>query len=93
MRKLLRAVISIVLISIIASDAYSQVIKGTITEKETKEPIPGANVMCEETFAGIITDSDGKYCLNVSEGDITIQFSFLGYETITQTFNIKKEIA
>ena len=90
MRKLLRAMISVVLISIIASDAYSQVIKGTITEKETNEPISGANVMCEKTFAGTISDSDGKYCLNVTEGDITVQISFLGYESITKTFNVKK---
>ncbi len=91
MRKLLRAVISIVLISIIASDAYSQVIKGTITEKETNDPVAGANVVWKELASGTISDSDGKYCLNVTEGDITVQISFIGYETITQTFNVKKE--
>ena len=82
MRKLLRAVISVVLISIIASDAYSQVIKGTITEKETNDPVAGANVVWKELASGTISDSDGKYCLNVTEGDITVQISFIGYETI-----------
>ncbi len=44
------------------------------------EPVIGANVIEKETTNGVITDSDGKFTLEVAPG-ATIQVSYIGYNT------------
>ncbi|WP_343329127.1 TonB-dependent receptor [Polaribacter staleyi] len=52
-------------------------ISGTVTD-ETKEPLPGVNIMVKGTNRGANSDFDGKFTIKVSKGDI-LQFSFLGF--------------
>src|SRR5262249_14547644 len=40
-------------------------------------PLPGANVVVKETKAGVQTDIDGKYSIQVAQGQ-TLVFSFVG---------------
>ena len=65
----------------------SKKIKGTITDS-SGVPIIGANVMVKGTTNGTITDLDGNFSLDVSEGDI-LEISYIGY--LTQTQRIGKE--
>ena len=56
----------------------------TITGKVTDEfgsPLPGVNVVVKGTSTGVTTDADGMYTLEVSSGDVTLVFSFIGYAT------------
>ncbi len=53
-------------------------ITGIVTE--TNGPLPGATVVVKGTTNGTQTDFDGKYTLQVNEGE-TLQFSFVGYNT------------
>ncbi|MEQ8471787.1 MAG: TonB-dependent receptor [Marinoscillum sp.] len=53
-------------------------ISGTVTD-ENGESLPGATITVKGTTNGTITDIDGKYSLNVEEGDVLI-FSFVGYQ-------------
>ncbi|MFA0965008.1 SusC/RagA family TonB-linked outer membrane protein [Roseivirga sp. BDSF3-8] len=63
-----------------ALQAYSQVqVKGTVTE-ESGEPVIGVQIQEQGTTNGTITDVDGGYTLNVSEG-ATLIYSFIGFET------------
>lgn len=59
--------------------AYSQgrQVTGTVTSSEDSQPVPGATVLEKGTNNGTITDSDGKFTLNVQEG-ATLVFSFVG---------------
>ena len=52
-------------------------IQGVVTD-EKGEPIIGANIVEKGTTNGVITDIDGKFLLNVSEGT-TLQISYIGY--------------
>lgn len=52
-------------------------ITGIVTD-EQKEPIIGANIVEKGTSNGVITDTDGKFTLDVS-ADAHIQVSFIGY--------------
>ena len=52
------------------------------------EPLPFANVLVKETGDGVTTDFDGKYTIELSSGNYTLIFSFVGYETKEIT-NIK----
>ena len=53
-------------------------ITGVVSEKDTGEPIPGAAVVVKGTTNGTSTDLDGKYALQVSDGDV-LQISFVGF--------------
>ena len=55
-----------------------QLITGTVTDGTTGEPIAGVSVLIKGTSQGTITDSEGKYSINASEGSVLV-FSFLGY--------------
>lgn len=59
-------------------------ITGTITDRETGEPLPGATVLIEGTTRGAAADADGVYIiLDVAPGRYTLQASFVGYGTQT----------
>ncbi len=55
------------------------VILGTVTDKNTQQPIPGAVVQIPGTDAGTTTDSLGRYRIETAVGTQNIQASFLGY--------------
>ena len=52
-------------------------------DKETGEPLIGANVMIDGTALGAATDIDGNYfILQISPGAYKIRFSMIGYQTL-----------
>ncbi|WP_400076426.1 SusC/RagA family TonB-linked outer membrane protein [Winogradskyella sp. R77965] len=55
-------------------------INGTVTDKADAMPLPGVNVLIKGTARGTATDFDGKYSLEVNEGE-TIVISYVGYTT------------
>jgi len=54
-------------------------VTGTITDSQTGEPMPGVNIVVKGTTMGAITEADGKYSLSVSDRNVTLIFSFVGY--------------
>ncbi len=61
-------------------------IAGNIVDKETKQTIPGVNILLEGTYYGAATDFDGNYKMNdVAPGEYTVKISFIGYKTIQYT--------
>ncbi|HDR50460.1 MAG TPA: TonB-dependent receptor [Mariniphaga anaerophila] len=76
-----------VLFLFIKVNAQNQ-IKGTVTDLE-KNPLGGATIYLPEMSKGTITDANGEFLLNnLPNGDIKIQFSFLGYNTQMLTVNM-----
>lgn len=48
----------------------------------TGDPIPGVNVLFKETKQGAITDIDGRFSIDVAQGQkVTLVFSFIGFTT------------
>ena len=58
--------------------AQERTITGTVTDAETGESVPGANVVVKGTTNGTITDFDGKYQISVGS-DAVLVFTFVGY--------------
>lgn len=64
-------------------------IKGKLIDEVTKEPIIGANVVVLKTSVGSVTDINGNFMLNLDgEGSKEIQFTFIGYASITQMIQL-----
>lgn len=61
-----------------SSWAQDRSVSGQVTSIEDGSTLPGVNVVIKGTTKGTITDFDGKYTLNVSDGAILV-FSFIGY--------------
>ena len=53
-------------------------ITGIIFDGEFNEPLPFANVFVEGTEIGTTSDFDGKYEIEISPGNYTLLFSFVG---------------
>ena len=82
--KLMTLVIIFVQISVFANSK----IKGKVLDKSTGEPLPGANVMLENTNLGSATSFDGTYTINnIPPGNYVLQVKYLGYKP--EKFNIK----
>jgi TonB-linked SusC/RagA family outer membrane protein len=64
--------------AIIIETLQTRTISGRITSAEDNQPLPGVNVIERGTNNGTVSDIDGRYTLNVSEG-ATLVFSFVGY--------------
>ncbi|GAA3643817.1 SusC/RagA family TonB-linked outer membrane protein [Flavivirga jejuensis] len=58
-------------------------IRGTVVS-DKGEPLPGVNVIIKGAKTGTSTDFDGKYSLNLRDGDVkstVLIFSYLGFKT------------
>ena len=67
-----------------ASISFAQVtVKGTVTDKEDNSPLPGVTVVIQNTTKGTVTDINGKYELQIDSLGQTLEFKFVGMETVT----------
>ncbi|MCT4644699.1 MAG: SusC/RagA family TonB-linked outer membrane protein [Carboxylicivirga sp.] len=57
-----------------------KLIKGKILD-ENGDPLPGANIIVQETGSGTITDTKGEFVLNVKTLPVTLNVTFIGFET------------
>jgi iron complex outermembrane recepter protein len=66
--------------------AYSQTnISGRVTDRNSGESIPGANVYAPDLNQGTVTDSRGEYHLRLNtDRPVRMIFSFVGYQNIEQ---------
>lgn len=68
-------------LSVMAATAGT--IKGTITDRQTKEPLTGATVQVSGTAQGAVADLDGNYTLELKNGTYTLTVRYIGYKDMT----------
>lgn len=61
-------------------------VTGKITSSADGQPIPGVNILIKGTNVGTVTDIDGNYRIDVSDGTGILVFSSIGY--ITQEMEV-----
>ncbi len=88
--RLFKITILLIFISgkLLVAQNYTQTIRGTITDKTTGTPIPGANIMIPNTnpLIGTSSDQDGKFRLDkVNIGRLTLKITFVGYNDVILT--------
>lgn len=83
---MLKKLLSAVLLLGLVSPGFSQAVgklSGVVKDKESGEPLPGVNVVIQETFLGASTDVDGFFVvLNVPAGTYTVAFDYIGYQPV-----------
>jgi TonB-linked SusC/RagA family outer membrane protein len=67
-------------------------IKGQITDAETKDALPGVNILVKGTQTGTSSDANGNYVLNIPDVNATLVFSFVGYEPTEVKVGSRTEI-
>lgn len=62
-------------------------IGGTVTDAETGETLPAANIRIEDSYRGTITNEEGAYRLTIPDSLLpaVIEVRFLGYESARRT--------
>jgi TonB-dependent receptor len=86
----IKFIVTLLLFSVIGFSQTKGTINGTITDKEANNfPLAFANVVIKGTNIGVTSDENGNYTINVEAGIYTIQFSFLGYETVEEKIEVK----
>ncbi|MFO8062845.1 MAG: TonB-dependent receptor [bacterium] len=74
----------ILLFALNLSAAVTGKITGRVIDKQTKEGLPGVNVIIPELQMGAATDADGYYfILNVPVGTYTVQAQMITYSPVT----------
>ena len=67
------------LITLFSNLAMAGIIKGSIVDKRTNEPLIGASVLVRETSTGVVTNLDGEFVLpNTPKGIYTIEARYIG---------------
>lgn len=57
-------------------------VAGIITDAQTGDPLPGANIQIAGTSLGAVSDMQGRYIiLNVPPGVASVKISYVGYES------------
>ena len=83
MTKFISTVFSLLIaFSVVAQDG---IIRGTVIEDATGEPLIGVTCIVVGTTTGAVTDFDGNFDINIEEGVYDLQVSFVSFETITIT--------
>ncbi|HPM18540.1 MAG TPA: SusC/RagA family TonB-linked outer membrane protein, partial [Bacteroidales bacterium] len=65
--------------------AQDRTISGVVSSADDGSPLPGVNVRVQGSTLGTITDAQGRYTLRVPSGFNTLEFSFIGMESRTET--------
>ncbi|MEM9721195.1 MAG: SusC/RagA family TonB-linked outer membrane protein, partial [Bacteroidota bacterium] len=61
---------------------WAQSISGTVLDAATGDPLAGVAVLIKGTTSGSYTDAEGKYQMDLIDGATTLQFSFVGFQTV-----------
>ncbi len=90
MRKLFRQMLPLLIVLVTTASAIAQegTVTGVISDIETGETLPGANIVIEGTTTGTTTDAEGYFTLPVPAGEVTLKASFIGYDPTTQTITV-----
>ncbi|NBC57101.1 MAG: SusC/RagA family TonB-linked outer membrane protein [Bacteroidetes bacterium] len=65
-------------------------VSGTVVDDQNL-PIPGVNILIEDTQRGTTTDFDGNYNIEINNGEVLV-FSYLGFKTQKISYTGQSEI-
>nr|WP_315210125.1 TonB-dependent receptor [uncultured Flavobacterium sp.] len=83
----------VVLLSALSSFGQEKfTLSGTIIDANSNETLIGVNVVIPELKTGVTTNEYGFYSITIPKGNYTVQISYLGYLTISESINLDQNI-
>ncbi len=73
--------IGVLLLLVTQVHAQNQTVSGVVVDGQTKNTLPGVNILVKRTSTGTSTNSEGNYELTVESLQDTLIVSFIGYQT------------
>ncbi len=98
MRREIILILSIIVLTVSfmgnsAMAAANSNVEGYVRDAQTKDPLPGANVMLKGTSLGASTDLNGRYVIrNVPPGSYIIRAAYIGYKNEEVAINVKESV-
>ena len=80
--KSLGAIVAIISF-VISANAQDRVITGIVEDASTSLPLAGVAISTPSGTAGVISDANGAFSMNVKNSSSAIVLSFLGFESVT----------
>lgn len=66
------------------------VVSGQVTDAETGQPLPGANVFIADTYVGSSADADGRFSISgLRAGEYLLKAGFIGYKIVEQLIHVQ----
>jgi hypothetical protein len=67
------------------------VLRGTVTDEITGQPLQGVSVTIQNSTKGTTTNAQGEYLLTLPLGDYTLRFSNVGYYAVGRSVELKDD--
>ncbi len=80
-------------ISISNQSNAQHIFSGIVIDSLTNKPMPFVKVFYKNTTDGVITDFNGEFTAKTLKQSDSIQFSYVGYETVSLSTQIKGELS
>ncbi len=77
----MKRVIGLLVLQLLCLSTFAQSYLQGIVTGTGEEPLIGANVVIDGTYAGTATNADGEFHINLEDGQYTLRVSHMGYET------------
>lgn len=80
----MKNILSLILFCFLTSLVFSQknTLSGYLTDKTSGEKLIGATIYNSNTFEGTTTNTYGFFSLTMDSGEVSVVFSYLGYQSI-----------
>ncbi len=99
-KQIFKLVLGLLITVILCNPCYSfnntgfgnTTIFGYLKDSESGEPLIGATIYVQELSNGTVTNTYGFYSLTLPEGVYTIDFSYIGYATISESIELNADL-
>lgn len=89
--KFLLSTLLLLLFGALYAIAQPTVVKGTITDAKTNEPLPFVIIFFKGTQSGTTSDEQGKFILRTDKPYTQIQVTYIGYKPAVRNISVGKE--
>jgi iron complex outermembrane receptor protein len=83
----------LVVFVICSSTLSAQNVLRGVVKNQNEEPLEGATIKLIDSETFTATNANGEFSVSVSQTNLTIQVSFVGYQTLTQDVSVNQTIS
>lgn len=91
-RKGLLLLFALMAANLVGQDVNKYTISGHIKDFSTGEELINASLFVKELNEGTVSNLYGYYSITLEEGDYTVVYSYLGYESTVKQFSLNKDL-